>query len=69
MSKIDFVVTEEFEIVALLLLLYRRKAIRKAVLVILLVKNKTTLECISDSIVSYTANELLARHKFLLVKV
>ncbi len=52
MSKIDFVVTEEFEIVALLLLLYGRKAIRKAVLVILLVKNKTTLECINDSIVS-----------------
>jgi hypothetical protein len=51
-SKIDFVVTEEFEIVALPLLLYRRKAIRKAVLVILLVKNKTTLECINDSIVS-----------------
>jgi len=51
-SKIDFVVTEEIEIVALLLLLYRRKAIRKAVLVILLVKNKTTLECINDSIVS-----------------
>ena len=38
MSKIDYVVREEFEIVALLLLLYGRKAIRKAVLVILIVK-------------------------------
>ena len=52
MSKFDYVVTEGFEIVVLLLLLHGRKAIRKAVLVILLVKNKTALKCINDSIVS-----------------
>ena len=51
-SKIDYVRTEEFKIVALLLLLYCRKAIRMALLVILLVKNYTTLECENDSIVS-----------------
>ena len=38
MSKIDCVRTEEFEIVAFLLLLYLREAIRTVVLVILLVK-------------------------------
>ena len=51
-SKIDYVRTEEIEIVALLLLLYCRKAVRTFVLVILLVKNKTTLECKNDSTVS-----------------
>ena len=50
-SKIGYVRTEEFEIVALLLLLYCRKAIRMAVLVILLVKNNSMLECENDSIV------------------
>ena len=38
MSKIDYIGTEKFEIVAMLLLLYCRKAIRTVVLVILLVK-------------------------------
>ena len=52
MSKIDYVRTEDFKIVALLLLLYGRKAIRMAVLVILLVKNKKKLEFQNDSIVS-----------------
>ena len=51
-SKNDYVRTEEFEIFALLLLLYCRKAIRIAVLVILLVKNNTMLECENDRIVS-----------------
>ena len=51
-SKIDYVRTEVIENVVLLLLLYCRKAVRMAVLVTLLVKNKTTLECEKDSIVS-----------------
>ncbi len=52
MSKIDYVRTEDFEIVAVRLLLYGRKAIRMAVLVILLVKNKKKLEFQNDSMVS-----------------
>ncbi len=57
MSKIDYVRTEDFEIVALLLLLYGRKATRMAVLVILLVKNKKKLVFQNDSMVSKSVSK------------